>query len=430
MDGTHTNRFSIRVDGFGRKLLVSGCFAGVILGYLSLVSARFLAGRFVAQPTPLNLQWAIRLDPGNDSYRDIAGEYYLFAVQSPEVAVSLIESAIALNPRQARYWLDLAAADHQLGLFQNEKAELSKALDVDPTTPQVSWEVANAYVSLNDIPAALQHFGTSMSGDPSLLLSGLNYCWRLHPNIDDLLSNVVPNNAEAHGEFLELLISRDENSAADKVWRGMVQSREAIERKHIFAYFEYLINHHEFEKARTAWMASAARGDLKEYQPTTDNLVVNGQFDLPVLNAGLDWRYEKSADVQLSLESEASQSAGRSLKFVFDSAGMRDAGIRQLVPVQPNALYRFSANFRTENLEGAGGPQFVLEDFADGNVLYASEDLRSDAAWRKTEGEFTTGSQTQLLVLHVLRVPAGNAIRGTLCIDDVRLSLLASEAAR
>ena len=328
---------------------------------------------------------------------------------------------MALNPRTARYWLDLAAADYELGKREDAQVALASALSVAPHTPSVAWEAANEYVSLNDLSPSLNAFRLAMTGDPSLQPAALEYCWRLHPDADDLLRNVVPNDPEAIARFLELLTSREEGVAATKAWDKLVELKQPVERKYVFGYAQYLINKHDFTKLGEVWSQSAQLADLAGYQPSSENLVVNGNFEFAILNAGLDWRYEKSSDVTLTLDPDQSQSGGRSLKLNFDSQGMQDVGIRQFIPVQPSTHYVFSGKFRSEKLQGAGGPEFAIEDFVTGVTYFSSEYLKSDDFWSRTQGEFVTGPETQLLVLRLVRVPAGNAIRGKLWIDEVRL---------
>ena len=64
----------------------------------------------------------------------------------------------------------------------------------------------------------------------------------------------------------------------------------------------------------------------------------------------------------------------------------------------------------------------MLEDHFSGTNYFASDELRDADVWKQVEGTFSTGVDTNLLVLRVQRVPAGNAIRGKLWISDLRLS--------
>jgi hypothetical protein len=141
-----------------------------------------------------------------------------------------------------------------------------------------------------------------------------------------------------------------------------------------------------------------------------------------VLNGGFDWLYERTSDVSLALDPTESHSGHRSLSIVFDSRGMEDAGIRQLIAVAPNTEYEFSAYFKSQGLEGAGGPHFLIADQFSGTKYFASEELKDADVWKQVEGTFSTGPDTNLLVLRIQRVPAGNAIRGKLWISGVHLA--------
>jgi hypothetical protein len=73
-------------------------------------------------------------------------------------------------------------------------------------------------------------------------------------------------------------------------------------------------------------------------------------------------------------------------------------------------------------MEGAGGPHFTIDDFYSKNIFYDSDDLKEAGFWKSVSGEFTTGPDTKLVVLHVRRVPEGSPIRGKVWVDDFRLA--------
>jgi hypothetical protein len=202
----------------------------------------------------------------------------------------------------------------------------------------------------------------------------------------------------------------------------MVQLQQPVETKHVFDYVRYLIDRRDVAQAHRAWQQAANLCDLSGYQPSPENLVVNGDFSLPVLNGGFDWLYEKLSDVSLALDPTELHSGHRSLSIIFDSRGIEDAGIRQLIPVEPNAKYEFSADFKSEGLEGAGGPRFSFDDRFTGANYFVSEELKDEGFWKQVGGTFDTGPDSKLVVLRIQRVPAGNAIRGKLWIGGVRLT--------
>jgi hypothetical protein len=140
-----------------------------------------------------------------------------------------------------------------------------------------------------------------------------------------------------------------------------------------------------------------------------------------VLNGGFDWLYQQSSDVSLALDPTQSHSGYRSLLINFDARSLEDAGIRQLIPVQPNTEYDFSAYFKAEDIQGAGGPRFAIQDLYTGQTYFSSDDLKDSTSWKQVSGIFTTGPETKLLIFRVQRVPARSPIRGKLWIDDIRL---------
>ena len=123
----------------------------------------------------------------------------------------------------------------------------------------------------------------------------------------------------------------------------------------------------------------------------------------------------------MALDPTQPHTGNRSLRMIFDSRGLDDAGLQHLVPVSPNTGYEFSANFRSEDMKGAGGPRFVLQDLYSGATLFASETLTDGGFWKSVGGDVTTGPDTKLLLLRVQRFPAGSPIKGTLWIDGIRL---------
>lgn len=416
------NRFQIVVDSPTKKAVaLAVCLLPIVI-YVAFASAHFVAAELSTRPEPADLRWAARLDPWNGKYADMLGRYHLFAVNRPDLALSNLRRAVVLNPHKSRYWLDLAAAYYQLDNRSAAHQALDHAVTVDPRTPTTAWEAANAYVALGETKQALRLFRTVIEGDASMHAAAFDYCWRLNPDADTLLREVIPPAPQATANFLEFLISHNQQPAASVAWNRLVQIRQPVERQHVFNYLQYLLGQHDFTQAKLVWQQAADLAALSHYQPSPQNLVVNGDFQFAVLNAGFDWRYEQSPGVSLSLDPMQSRSGFRSLEIGFDSRGIEDAGIRQLIPVEPNTRYDFSAYFKTENLQGAGGPRFVIQDFLTGDTYYSSDDLKSDLVWSQVKGSVATGSKTQLVVLRIARVPAGGAIRGKLWIDSIRLA--------
>lgn len=404
-----------------RKIVFLATCLPLAVVYIGLAVRAFVADRFSQKLDRASLQTAARLEPGNADYQYRLAHFFLLTQHEPETAARFFRSAIALNPHNASYWLELSRTCERANSDQANDA-LQHAIAADPSDPDVAWDAANFYWVLGETDKALQEFRVVLENDPYSQAAALERCWRIKPDVETLLRDVVPRNADVYATFLDFLISRNEPAAASRVWAQIVQLKHPVETRHVFDYVRYLIDRREVAPAHQAWRQAANLCDLSSYQPAPGNLVVNGDFSLPVLNGGFDWLYEKTSDVSLALDPTESHFGHRSLAIVFDSRGMEDAGIRQLIPVAPNTEYEFSAYFKSQGLEGAGGPRFLIADRFTRTMYFASEELKNADVWKQVGGTFSTGPDTNLLVLRIQRVPAGNAIRGKLWIGGVHLA--------
>lgn len=415
------NNMQLPLNSALRKSLVIAAASVLCLLYVLVAGRLFVASMFADKAELASLQRAARLDPGNADYRNHLGRYYALVIADPGAAIEPYREAVRLNPHSARYWFDLASAYQVLGDVSNQTQTLERAIIADPTTPDVAWEAANFFLVQGDTGKALREFRVVLENDPDLAGLAIQFCWRINPDVDELLRDVVPAKAAAYIAFLDLLMAKQETAATAKVWAALMATSETIERGQVFEYLQYLLNHKDVNQARLVWQQAAPRFGLSSYLPTRNNLIVNGDFGLDILNGGFDWQYEKQSTVTLTLDPSDFHSGHRSLLITFDGPGVTDAGIRQFIAVQPNTDYQFSAYYKNGEIEGAGGPHFTLQDAYTRAVLYDSDELKEAGFWKSTTGEFTTGDDCRLLVLHVRRVPEGSPIRGKLWVDDFRL---------
>jgi tetratricopeptide (TPR) repeat protein len=440
----------------GRRWLLAAIAVTLALGYLVLAASRFTAS-WLGNPARVeltsltSLKRASWLDPGNADYRDHLGRYFDLVARDPASAVGQYKVAVQLNPHSARYWFDLASAYQVLGDTASQTGALEHAIQADSMTPDVAWEAANLYLVQGENEKALREFRVVLANDSSLASPAMQFCWRIEPDVDALLRDVVPPRNDAYIAFLTLLqndsdrllrtaasLTANGDSASEvqskmaqiqqevagtaKVWNALMQTNQPFERRYADGYFRYLIQHKDVDQAIRVWQQTAGRFALSSYLPAPNNLIVNGTFSLSVLNAGFDWQYQKQSGVKLTLDPGDFHAGRQSLAITLDGPGISDAGIYQFVAVQPNTTYDFSAYYKNGDLEGAGGLHFTVQDMYSQAVYYDSDELKDAGFWKSADGEFTTASDCKLVVLHVRRLPAGSPIRGKLWIDDFHLS--------
>lgn len=389
----------------------------------------WLAQHFAQRLTLSSLMKAQSLSPANAEYQFLLGRYYWIALQSPEQALPNILSAVSLNPHRADYWFSLAGAYQLLGNASAQESALQHGIQADPTTPNVAWEAANFYLAKGDVEKALREFRVVLASASYRKFDALRLCWQVRPDVDFLSREILPSDPDVHFDLLEYLISINDTANAFKVWNRLALLRQPLDQRRVLEYTRYLISHRDVEEAQTVWKQGGVLAGLAAYQPSANNLLVNGDFSLDILNGGFGWQYDSQPGVTLSLDPSEVHSGRRSLLISYDSVGLGDSGIHQAIPAKPGTQYELSVTFKAPEIEGAGGPQLVIEDAASDAVLFATGDLKSADFWKQAGGKFTTGVATNLLKLRVRRVPEGSPIRGKLWIDGMILKPVSVENA-
>jgi tetratricopeptide (TPR) repeat protein len=466
-----------------RKWLAAATAVLLALLYLGLASSQYVA-YWLGNPSRLELSSLPRLrraawlDPGDADYRNRLGRFYDLVSRDPASAVAQYKAAVVLNPHSAEYWLNLADAYQVMDDTANQTAALERSIQAEPTNPDVARTAANFYLVLatnEKDPAvaqslttkALREFRVVLANDPPSATEAIKNCWRLEPDVDILLRDVVPPRSEAYTAFLTLLQQdasrllreltsppanadaaspaqqqdklaqmKKETAASFKVWNALIESRQPFEERYPYDYIRFLVQMKEVDQATLVWQQAVDQFKLSSYLSSPGNLIVNGKFSLRLLNAGFDWQYQKQTGVNLTLQplDPKNPDGSRSLLIAFDGPGISDAGIYQFVPVEPNTTYEFSAHYKNEGeLEGAGGPHFTVQDVYSQAIYYESDVLKpanesnddgelDDSNSRKlVQGEFTTAPDGKLVVVHLRRLPERSPIRGKLWIDGFRL---------
>lgn len=395
----------------------------ILVGPYLLLSLRaYLASELAATPDLSNLNKAIRLEPSNAEYRELLGRNLALSCACLDEAISDYRKAVHLNPYVAGYWLDLAGAYQVAGHTSEQEQSVEQAVEADPTTPNVAWEAANFFLVQGDQERAFRSFQVVLANDPEAVDSALRICWRATGDANRILDRVLPRRPDLYLSFLGLLISKQNVAAAENVWSHLIALNQQFSTKLAFPYFRFLIEKGEIGAAQTAWQQLAGVDrSLQPYLPSSENLVVNGGFEENVLNGGFDWWYKSNPNAALAIDTSEFHSGSRSLSITFDGQNGADAGIFQFIPVKSDTDYEFSIQCRSENIESASGPRFLIADAYTNSSYVLTDDLLGTSLWHKQLVRFHTGASTNLLFLKVIREPAAPLIRGKLWIDDVRL---------
>jgi tetratricopeptide (TPR) repeat protein len=390
--------------------------------YLHLAMRSYRAAHLAETPDRSNLQEAIRLEPSNAEYCELLGRSLALSGEHSNDAIANYRAAVDLNPFEARYWLDLAAAYQVTGRVAEQEQSVKRAVEADPTTPHVAWEAANFFLVQGNRAKALRYFGVVLANDPEAVDSTLQLCWRATGDANQILDQALPARPDLYLSFLSMLVSKQEVSAAENVWNHLIGLQQTFPTKSTFPYFRLLLAKREVASAKTAWQQLAKVDEtLQPYLPSRENLIVNGGFEENLLNGGFDWWYQSNPHAALAIDTSEFRSGTRSLSVTFDGPSSSEAGISQFIPVKPDTDYEFSAESRTEEIESASGPRFSIVDPYTNDSYVLTDDVLGTNPWRLQQARFHTEPNTNLLLLKVIRRPPEPVIRGKMWIDDLKL---------
>jgi tetratricopeptide (TPR) repeat protein len=403
----------------GKAVLIACCLVVVTPFFASAVRDQLAQNAATKQ----DYERAIRLQPGSADFYYRRGLQLSYEQPDWARAETNLRKAVELNPRSAPYWIALANIYELLDRPGPRAAALAEALNAEPQRPGIAWAVALYRITDGDTDAGLDLLERVIKQDSTRRTEALSLAWRSTHDLRKITGK-LGDDPEIFLDLIRVLAAADAAEPAASAWRQMLALDRPFALKPALSYVDYLADRNPSE-ALKAWDDIAIRNDeLRPYAHHDGNLLVNGGFDLDVLNAGLDWHLRLPGNgISMELDPTQFQAGRRSLLIHFPLSTLgagQDAGVSQVVPVEPNRKYIFSGFFRG-SIEGAAGPRVSVVDLATNTVLTQTDDLREAAAWRAESHEFQTSAATRSVVVKVLVSPAGTEFRGDFWLDSMQL---------
>ena len=397
-------------------LVLVCCFAAT---YLWCALRVYQADRFAGGRDRASLERAIRLQPRDANSYDLLGQYFIWDAD-PQAAVSQFQQAARLNPYSATYWLHLAQAYSSAGADNEQAAAISRAIAVDPTTPEVAWSAANYYLLRGDTAEALDKLAVVIRNDPNMAETALDLSWRVSGDINAMVRRLPPD-PNLYLQSIRLLLARQQWSAAGQMWSWLLGLNRDFDPDAALFYVDALLAKPDAAGARDAWQSLVRTSSSLQSYLRPGNLVVNPGFNRKILNAGFDWRYRPLPGVSLLLDSTQSYQGTESLLVTY-SGPSQDVGMFQYVPVTPGTLYVTSSWVKSEELLSANGPRLtVLNPYNDLEYAHSEETLGT-TSWHQVQAAFTALPGVDLVSIRFSRQPGDTWIQGRFWIGYVQLS--------
>ena len=412
-------------------LLFVAAVLAAALGYSSTRNA--LAAHFAGMETRVGQERAVQLEPGNPETWFLLGRYWQFNIEEPDSrrAIAAYRTAISLDPHSATTWLDLAAAYESEGDAAAARDAFQQAKRVYPISAEVAWRYGNFLLRQNEIPAAFAEIRHSVDADPKRAAEAVSRSWRLDPDINSIIDNVLPPSAPI---YLAAIRELDADAAMDPaltVWDRLraLQPPPRIALYDIIPFTDSLVGAHRIDDAFRVWTEAVALANpIPPPNDAPGSLIWDGGFETGLAGGGFAWVFAPaSLGVQSSADTKEKHSGERSLRLIFDGRRNVDFdGICHIAFVEPGASYRFSAWVKTQALTTDQGVRFRLEWIENAhNSSAETPDLHGTQPWTEVSIPWTaTGDASRQVRVCINRKPSGDfgsRIHGSAWIDDVAL---------
>lgn len=421
-----------------RWLIFSGIFFAA--GSLALSAVQHaLAAHWAASPDPEMWLRAAKREPINAELWDQLGRYRQLNFEHSDLplAISYYRLATSINPGSASYWMDLASAYESAGDTEQAEQAFRKAREAYPISAEAAWRLGNFLLRQGRMPEAFQHIHDAVVTDPKFTALAVSRCWRSTQDIGQILTQVLPDEADANWGAIQFFVQAREPFPAMAVWERIAAHPSSFPVSEAFPLLDMLVETRHADDARSVWIQALSWAGIRADAGLNGALVWNGGFEQEFLNGGFDWRVSAVEGAQMGWDEQIAHSGRRSLRVDFEGTANVDfQNLWQYVFVQPGTRYRLSAFFRSEDLSTDSGMRFEIHDVSNpGAPLHFTPNVSGTKSWAEETAEFTTPPDTKILQITLRRTRSeklGNKIRGTAWVDDVALVPLSpsSKAAR
>jgi tetratricopeptide (TPR) repeat protein len=397
------------------------------LSYSSIRNA--LAAYYSGLETQAGYERAAQLEPGNPEHWFLLGRYWQYNLEDPDVgrALNAYRTSLSLDPRDASVWLDLATAYESQGDLPAAREAFLQAKRVYPVSAEVSWRYGNFLLRQNELPAAFAEIRQAVSVDPKRAPEAFSRCWRVDPDIQAILDHALP---PAVPVYLDAIRELDADAAIDPalaVWNRLVSLHPQLPLAKVIPFTDSLVQAHRIDDAHRVWDQATALADSPPPADQPGSVLWDGGFETGVFGGGFTWTIPPpTPGVQVTIDSNEKHSGERSLRLGFDGSRNVDfSDVCHVAQVQPGTSYRFSAWVRTQGLATDQGIRFRLEWLDNTrNAFTETTDVHGTRPWTLLTLPWTAVAGVRQLRVCVNRHPSDDLvsrIHGTAWIDDVAL---------
>jgi hypothetical protein len=398
-----------------RLLTVTIALAGLLAAAIWSVRVG-CADYQMRQETLGGTERAIALTPGQSEY--YARLAWLVSGDDPRKAEAALRSAVALNPWDARSWIELGLRAEAAGDDAAAQRCLLRAAEVDRQfLPR--WTLANYYFRRGN----MDMFWHWTKDAAAMVYGDAQPVFRLCARVAEdgnLIDRLQIRNPDVRAAYLTYLLAQNRVDLIGLPVQRVLEDKRERDVPLLLTACDRLLEARRIDEAAEIWNRQAAAGRVPFRAPAGEGeqLVVNGRFLAQPASRGFDWRLPAVEGISVSREE-----GPPGLRLTFSGSQPEDCeALVQLVPLRRKTAYELSFEYRTREIASGVGLGWRITDTGDGTILKEGPSLASETE-REGRLSFETREECRLVRLAVRyrRTPGTIRPDGFLVLRNVSL---------
>jgi hypothetical protein len=362
---------------------------------------------------------------GEDArYQYLLGFLYYAAHNRPRIKRAIGHYLLSLrkNPTDSQVWLAVARAYQDIGMIEEAGHAIKKTIYLDRNDPTLTWEAAVFFLHQNKAMDAIRLFRRYIYMVPSDQEKVYSLCYTLGITPETMIENLVPDSYSFYKGYLYFATLNELTGASAEAWNRMIKFNP--ERPDYLGYCNFLIRSGELEEAKSLWDEFIKKFNIVD-KKSPEEMLWNGDFELPVEDGGFDWKIGSSYGVRIFIDKDIRWTGFASLSVNFN--GETNPGLdiaQQIVPVSPKQKYTLSAYIRTQNITTLNGIVIEVSGFLCDPIEKKTEPVTGTNLWKKLDLEFTTPRRCKAVRVSIKRERSNrlnNKISGDAWIDSLSM---------
>jgi tetratricopeptide (TPR) repeat protein len=338
------------------------------------------------------------------------------------MAGDALRRAVALNPWDARSWIELGLSAEASGDNATSIQCLLRAAAVD-TKFLPRWTLANYYFRHDDV--AMFWYWTRQAA--AMVYGDALAMFRLCGKVAEdgrLIDRLEIRNPDVRAGYLSYLLDQNRVDLIAPIVHRLLEQNREVDVPLLSTACERLLAARRVDQAVETWnrLADAGRVPFKTPGGEGAQLLANGSFAVPPASLGFDWRLPVLEGISVSREEST-----LGLRLTFSGRQPEECEVlAQLVPLRSKTPYQLSYVFRTQGIPGGAGLSWRIADAVAGTLLGEGPSLASEAE-SLAHFSFATpvGCRLVRLSLRYRRTPGTTRMEGFLVLRNVALEPLA-----